>query len=244
MRLRARLTSTTAIVAALAVLAPMAPASAAPPVVSGQFAAVAATVPTSIRAADCSDAAAVKVTMDLTGVGAALEAAGWYAEDKDPVRTELNWAADVTVTGPNNYYADWSTSESYPASEDSETLTVCPDDFGNSIVTPGSYAVVATYRVYNYKFGGSICHPQEPCNGFENIYTTTATASFALDYSPECYAAKTALARHYVVLKKAKSALKKAKAGHSKARIKRAKKKLRAIKAQTSTAKSNVEGYC
>lgn len=234
-RIRRALVAATAAAVAGAMLAvvPAGPANAAPPSVVGEYASLTPTVSQTIRSQECVDAASVKMGMDLTGVGAALESQGWTTDRDVPARAVLYWKYTVEVVGPDNYYAKDYDSFGYPTAEHSDTFRFCPDDFGTSKVSPGVYTATATYSVYNYRYGsGRLCHANEPCDGFDNIYTKTLTTTFTLDFSQTCKDARAKAPTLRKAVKTAKRALVKAKKTRNKAKIRKAKKRLKRAKAK------------
>lgn len=245
MRVRARLTSLTAVAAALAILAPMAPANAVPPTVSGEHLAFTSAVTRTIVADECRDVAELKYLVDLVSIGNQIQAQGfypgYYAGAKDePVYTRLDWSYEYRLTGPDSFYADSGSTVYNPDNQETLEINVCPDDFGAGRVSAGTYSVEASINVS----ANAICSQTDPCTDYPNVYQRTVSSSFVLDYSPLCYDARAKVAELTPKVKKAKKALKRAKASHDRAKIKRAKKKLRKLERRLVTARSNVEGLC
>jgi hypothetical protein len=91
---RARLISLTSMAAAVAVLAPMAPASALPSV-TGEYSTATLTVSTFIKSDECRDVLSVKWTVDLQGIGNAVQAQGYtnYSDKSQPVYTNTEWGS-------------------------------------------------------------------------------------------------------------------------------------------------------
>lgn len=246
MRLRATLTSLTAIAAALAVLAPMAPANAVPSV-TGEYSTATPTVLTFLKSDECRDVLSVRWTTDLQGIGNAIQAQGYtnYSEKTQPVYTNTGWSRGWTVTGPNNFYYTYDAfAADFPTSEDTETLEVCPSDFGTGSVTPGTYTITTRMYAEVGKVCGAGQTSYDQCPAYENVYTKTTTQTVVLDFSAECYAAKASVTALTPKVVAAKKGLKKAKAAHNKKKILRAKKKLRAAKAKLVKARSDVVGLC
>ncbi|MEO5664686.1 MAG: hypothetical protein ABIR39_15545 [Nocardioides sp.] len=244
MRLRSRQSSFIAMAAAVAVLAPMAPASAAPSV-TGEYATVTPTVLTHLKSDDCRDAAQLKFTADLIGIGNAVQAQGYTNYQKDqPVYTALEWGTTVRITGPNNYFHSGTTyTREFPTSEVLYTFSFCPEDYGTDVVTPGVYTVETTLTVdgdYTDICGG----PEKACLTYPKIYEKASTFTISLDYSPECYAARALVPSLAAKLKTARSALKKAKATHNRPLIRKKKRAMLKAKARLQTAQSNVKGLC
>ena len=245
MRVRARLTSLTAVAAALAIFAPMAPANAVPPTASGEHFTFTSAVTRTIVGDECRDVAELKYLVDLVSIGNQIQAQGFYpgygASARDePVYTRLDWSYEYRVTGPDGFYADRGSTVYNPDNQETLAIKVCPDDFGASRVSAGTYSVEASINVS----ANAICSETDPCTDYPNVYQRTVSSTFALDFSPECYSARATATELTPKVKKAKKALKRAKASHDRTKIKRAKKKLRKLKGKLATAKSNVEGLC
>lgn len=234
-----------AAVAALAVGLTGAPVQAAPPSVAGSYGTLTAAVTQPIRAEQCVDVATLTRTVDLASIGDTLQAQGWHDDsvNPQPVRTTLGWDSTTSITGPDNFYDQQRDYGSYPTNQSTDTVEVCPDDFGAGVVSPGTYQVTMTLAVSNDVWE-EICHPTEPCDEFDGIWTTTLTTSFTLGFSQPCLDARSALAASKVVLAKAKKTLKRAKASHDRVRVRKAKKAVNRARNKVTRAAEVVDGSC
>lgn len=251
MRVHARLTSFTTMAVAIAVLAPMAPASAVPTPV-GEWVSESNRVLRTVVADECRDVVEAKVSVDLQGIGNAIEAQGYYDQDKDPVYTNLNWNLDYRVTGPANFYATGTRNYNFfPAGELTYTIQVCPDDFSADAVVPGVFTL-ETHVVVNNDFykSGNICSAAEGCRSYPKLYEKTLASTFTLvgeappPPSADCVDATAAVAKFTPLVKKAKALLKKAKATHKSVKIRKAKRRLVTYKGKLAVARDRVIQYC
>lgn len=232
--------------AAMLALVPAGPASAADPSVVGDYATQTSTVLRTIRGLECTEPVSVRTAANLQGLGAAIEAKGFYTSSGKPVYTALNWDSEFTITGPDNFYARYeSSSQTYPTSEGTAAVELCPDDFGTSKVSPGVYTVSGRAWAFSYRYSGEvICHATVGCLGYDKLWEQTFTQTITLGFSQTCLEARAKAPVLSKAVRKAKALLKKAKKTRNPAKIRKAKKRLKRAKASYARNRTIISNSC
>lgn len=219
-------TKVAAIAAALALTAPAVPAHAVPSV-TGSYATVAPAVLRTIDSDACQDMVRLDLGVDLQGLGNAIAAQGYRSyTPTDPVYTKLSWEIEARITGPDNYFETLSESAGFPTNVDTATDTVCPDDFGRSRPSPGTYSVEWT-ATFDASY---LCSTAEGCNYYDGVFTQTGVTSYTLAYSQACLDARQQVTSLTKKLKKAKRAGERS--------------QVRKIKRKLSRSKDRVDDSC
>lgn len=202
----------------LGVVAGLASPVQAVPSVVGSYATVTPSVLRTVDGDSCQDLVQLATTVDLQGIGNAVEAQG-YVYSSNPtakVYSELDWVLRYSITGPDNYYDDEVyVSGAFPTAQGTAVDEVCPSSFGHGRVTAGTYTMSWTLEVGEV----TLKHPTEGTNFYETIWSTAGTSSVVVSFSQTCLDARARL----VTLKKK---LKKAKRAHNKPLVRKLKRKV------------------